>query len=95
MADTADATKRTHRDDMHAINASDVHFEFERKDPEAGTGRLWLRQFASATRRSVIPSWTTEIPRCLRPGFPPTQLGPMSKPLRYLGHSRAARAAVH
>lgn len=69
-----------------------------RKDPEADKGKFWLRQFASATRRGVIPSWTvflTEIPRYLRPGFHPAQLGPMDKALRYLGHSPAARAAGH
>ncbi|MFI7667281.1 metal-dependent hydrolase [Nocardia sp. NPDC049526] len=69
-----------------------------RKDPEADKGKFWLRQFASATRRGVIPSWTvflTEIPRYLRPGFHPSQLGPMDKALRYLGHSPAARAAGH
>lgn len=69
-----------------------------RKDPEADRGKFWLRQFASATRRGVIPSWTvflTEIPRYLRPGFHPAQLGPMDKALRYLRHSPAARAAGH
>ncbi|WP_433755264.1 metal-dependent hydrolase [Nocardia sp. CA-135398] len=69
-----------------------------RKDPEADNGKFWLRQFASATRRGVIPSWTvflTEIPRYLRPGFHPSQLGPMDTALRYLGHSPAARAAGH
>ncbi|MEV4123621.1 hypothetical protein [Nocardia sp. NPDC049707] len=96
MPDTADATKRTSSDSVHAITARDVHFEFDRKDPEAGTGRFWSRQCASATRRGVIPSWTvvlTEIPRYPGPGFRPAQLGPMDKPLRYLGHSPAARAA--
>ncbi|MFX0577685.1 metal-dependent hydrolase [Nocardia nepalensis] len=69
-----------------------------RKDPEADKGRFWLRQFASATRRGVIPKWTvflTEIPRYLRPGFHPSQLGPMDTALRYLAHSPAARAAGH
>ncbi|QLY28750.1 metal-dependent hydrolase [Nocardia huaxiensis] len=69
-----------------------------RKDPEADKGRFWLRQFVSATRRGVIPKWTvflTEVPRYLRPGFHPSQLGPMDTALRYLAHSPAARAAGH
>ncbi|MGW4090236.1 metal-dependent hydrolase [Nocardia sp. NPDC004750] len=67
-----------------------------RKDPSAQKGRFWGLQFWSATRRGVIPKWTvfvTEMPRYLRPGFHPSQLGPMDKALRYLAHSPAARAA--
>ncbi|MFI7190918.1 metal-dependent hydrolase [Nocardia sp. 852002-20019_SCH5090214] len=67
-----------------------------RKDPSPDKGRFWGWQFVSATRRKVIPSWTTfftEIPRYLRPGFHPSQLGPMDTALRYLAHSPAARAA--
>ncbi|MEV0246928.1 metal-dependent hydrolase [Nocardia sp. NPDC050712] len=69
-----------------------------RSDPTPGKGRHWALQFASATRRGVIPSWTTfftELPRYLRSGFHPSQLGPMDKALRYLAHSPAARAAGH
>ncbi|MGV9541864.1 metal-dependent hydrolase [Nocardia beijingensis] len=67
-----------------------------RKDPSPQKGRFWGLQFVSATRRGVIPKWTvflTEMPRYLRPGFHPSQLGPMDKALRYLAHSPAARAA--
>jgi predicted metal-dependent hydrolase len=67
-----------------------------RKDPSPRKGRFWGLQFWSATRRGVIPKWTvffTEMPRYLRPGFHPSQLGPMDKALRYLAHSPAARAA--
>ncbi|MET9027215.1 metal-dependent hydrolase [Nocardia sp. NPDC004168] len=67
-----------------------------RKDPSPQKGRFWGLQFWSATRRGVIPKWTvfvTEMPRYLRPGFHPSQLGPMDKALRYLAHSPAARAA--
>ncbi|MGK8523955.1 metal-dependent hydrolase [Nocardia asteroides] len=67
-----------------------------RKDPSPEKGRFWGLQFWSATRRGVIPKWTvffTEMPRYLRPGFHPSQLGPMDKALRYLAHSPAARAA--
>lgn len=69
-----------------------------RRDPEIDKGRFWLWQFMSATRRGVIPKWAvflTEIPRYLRPGFHPSQLGPMDTALRYLAHSPAARAAGH
>lgn len=69
-----------------------------KKDPLPDKGRFWGLQFLSATRRGVIPSWTvffTEMPRYLRPGFHPSQLGPMDKALRYLAHSPAARAAGH
>ena len=65
-----------------------------RKDPSADKGRFWGLQFASATKRGVIPSWTTfftEMPRYLRPSFHPSQLGPMDRALRYLAHSPAAR----
>ncbi|GAB0102987.1 metal-dependent hydrolase [Nocardia sp. JMUB6875] len=68
-----------------------------RKDPSPNKGRFWGWQFLNATRRGVIPSWTvffTEIPRYLRPGFHPSQLGPMDVALRYLAHSPAARAAA-
>ncbi|MFQ6325322.1 metal-dependent hydrolase [Nocardia sp. CWNU-33] len=67
-----------------------------RKDPEPNTGRLWPLQFVNATVRGVIPSFTvffTELPRYLRPGFHPSQLGPMDTALRYLARSPAARAA--
>ncbi|WP_328400599.1 metal-dependent hydrolase [Nocardia sp. NBC_00403] len=69
-----------------------------RKDPEPNTGRLWPLQFVNATVRGVIPSFTvffTELPRYLRPGFHPSQLGPMDTALRYLARSPAARAAGH
>ncbi|MFF2557006.1 metal-dependent hydrolase [Nocardia sp. NPDC058058] len=67
-----------------------------RQDPSPDKGRFWGLQFINATRRGVIPSWTVffkEIPRYLRPGFHPSQLGPMDTALRYLAHSPAARAA--
>ncbi|MGW5725525.1 metal-dependent hydrolase [Nocardia beijingensis] len=67
-----------------------------RSDPSPDKGRFWLWQFWRATRRGVIPSWTvffTELPRYLRPGFHPSQLGSMDTALRYLAHSPAARAA--
>ncbi|RDI44963.1 hypothetical protein DFR68_115115 [Nocardia mexicana] len=69
-----------------------------RKDPSRDKGRFWGLQWLNATRRGVVPSWTvflTELPRYLRPGFHPSQLGPMDKALRYLAHSPAARAAGH
>ncbi|MFE7799318.1 metal-dependent hydrolase [Nocardia sp. NPDC057440] len=69
-----------------------------RKDPEPSKGRLWPLQFVNATVRGVIPSFTvffTELPRYLRPGFHPSQLGPMDTALRYLARSPAARAAGH
>ncbi|MEV0357177.1 metal-dependent hydrolase [Nocardia sp. NPDC050697] len=66
-----------------------------RKDPSEDKGRFWGSQFVGATLRGVVPSWTvffSELPRYLRPGFHPSQLGPMDKALRYLAHSPAARA---
>lgn len=66
-----------------------------RKDRSADKGRFWGLQFVSATARGVIPSFTTfftEMPRYLRPGFHPSQLGSMDNALRYLAHSPAARA---
>ncbi|MCX5044331.1 metal-dependent hydrolase [Aldersonia sp. NBC_00410] len=65
-----------------------------RRDPVPKSGRSWATQFVSATMRGVIPPATiflTELPRYLRPGFHPSQLGPMDKALRYLAHSPAAR----
>ncbi|CAM3077892.1 metal-dependent hydrolase [Skermania piniformis] len=67
-----------------------------RTDPSPDKGLFWPIQFLGATVRGVVPSATvffTEIPRYLRPGFHPSQLGPMDRALRYLGHSPAARAA--
>ncbi|GAA5064370.1 metal-dependent hydrolase [Nocardia callitridis] len=69
-----------------------------RKDPEPKKGRFWPLQFANATARGVIPKFTvffTELPRYLRPGFHPSQLGSMDAALRYLAQSPAARAAEH
>ncbi|MBL1074457.1 metal-dependent hydrolase [Nocardia sp. 2] len=66
-----------------------------RKDPSPDKGGFWLRQFAGATVRGVIPRFTTfftEMPRYLRPSFHPSQLGSMDNALRYLAHSPAARA---
>ncbi len=66
------------------------------RDPEPAKGRWWPLQLASASLRGVVPSWTTfftEIPRYLRPGFHPSQLGPMDNALRYLAQSPAARGS--
>ncbi|MFF0530075.1 metal-dependent hydrolase [Nocardia amikacinitolerans] len=65
------------------------------KDPEQDKGRFWPLQLLSASARGVIPRFTTfvtEIPRYLRPGFHPSQLGPMDNAIRYLAQSPAARA---
>ncbi|MEV0292190.1 metal-dependent hydrolase [Nocardia sp. NPDC050710] len=65
------------------------------RDPEPDKGRWWPLQLASASIRGVVPNFTTfftEIPRYLRPGFHPSQLGPMDNALRYLAQSPAARA---
>ncbi|MET7768839.1 metal-dependent hydrolase [Nocardia sp. NPDC005366] len=67
------------------------------RDPEPSKGRWWPLQLASASVRGVVPSLTTfftEIPRYLRPGFHPSQLGPMDNALRYLAQSPAARGGV-
>lgn len=66
-----------------------------RRDPSPDKGRFWLKQFVSATRRQVIPNFTTfitEMPRYLDRSFHPSQLGSMDNALRYLAHSPAARA---
>ncbi|WP_228001198.1 metal-dependent hydrolase [Nocardia australiensis] len=66
-------------------------------DPSPNKGRWWWPlQLAGASVRGLVPSATTfltEIPRYLRPGFHPSQLGPMDNALRYLAQSPAARAA--
>lgn len=67
------------------------------RDPEPAKGRWWPMQLASASMRGVVPSFTTfftEIPRYLRPGFHPSQLGPMDNALRYLAQSPAARGGT-
>lgn len=66
------------------------------KDPEPEKGSFWPVQLVRATVRGVVPRFTifaTELPRYLKPGFHPSQLGPMDAALRYLAHSPAARAA--
>ena len=65
------------------------------KDPEPAKGRFWPMQLLSASARGVVPrmsTFLTEIPRYLRPGFHPSQLGSMDNALRYLAQSPAARA---
>ncbi|WP_084479057.1 metal-dependent hydrolase [Nocardia jejuensis] len=65
-----------------------------RQDPSPRKGRFWGAQFVSATRRQVIPSFTTfftEMPRYLSPRFHPSQLGSMDNALRYLAQSPAVR----
>ncbi|MBK1783410.1 metal-dependent hydrolase [Prauserella cavernicola] len=67
-----------------------------RTDPTPGPRPWWLRELAGATRRGMIPSagiFLTEIPKYLRPGFHPSQLGPMDTALRYLARSPAANRA--
>ncbi|MFD5177664.1 metal-dependent hydrolase [Nocardia sp. NPDC058379] len=66
------------------------------KDPSPKKGPFWPVQLVRATARGIMPNFglfLTEIPRYLRPGFHPSQLGPMDRALRYLAHSPAARAA--
>lgn len=68
------------------------------KDPEPKNDRAWPWQFISATARGVIPKFTvfaTELPRYLRPGFHPSQIGSMDSALRYLAHSPSARPREH
>ncbi|WP_227983532.1 metal-dependent hydrolase [Nocardia spumae] len=65
------------------------------KDPEPAKGKFWPWQLLSASARGVVPrmsTFFTEIPRYLRPGFHPSQLGSMDNALRYLAQSPAARA---
>ncbi|WIX92406.1 metal-dependent hydrolase [Amycolatopsis sp. DG1A-15b] len=62
-------------------------------DPTPGVRRSWVRQLVSATQRGLIPKATiflTEIPKYLRPGFHPSQLGSMDAAIRYLARSPAA-----
>jgi predicted metal-dependent hydrolase len=66
------------------------------RDPSKDKGRFWPLQLASASLRGVVPNFATfftEIPRYLKPGFHPSQLGPMDNALRYLAQSPATRAA--
>ncbi|WP_020628595.1 metal-dependent hydrolase [Saccharomonospora halophila] len=66
-----------------------------RADPSPDKGRFWPLRLLDAARRGMIPPATlflTEIPRYLRPGFHPSQLGDMDKAVRYLARSPAADA---
>lgn len=68
-----------------------------RADPTPGRGGHWLRELAGATRRGVIPKATiflTEIPKYLKPGFHPSQLGSMDRAVRYLARSPAANGTA-
>lgn len=65
-------------------------------DPTRDKGGHWLRELVSATRRGVTPKlsiFLTEIPKYLRPGFHPSQMGSMDEAVRYLAQSPAANAA--
>ncbi|OZM74455.1 metal-dependent hydrolase [Amycolatopsis antarctica] len=66
-----------------------------RKDPSPGKGRFWFLQLIGTARRGLIPDLrflVTEIPKYLRPGFHPSQLGSMDAAIRYLSGSPAANA---
>ncbi|WP_435118699.1 metal-dependent hydrolase [Amycolatopsis thermoflava] len=65
-------------------------------DPTQDKGGPWWRELISATRRGVTPKlsiFLTEIPKYLRPGFHPSQMGSMDEAVRYLAQSPAANAA--
>ncbi|WP_027931149.1 metal-dependent hydrolase [Amycolatopsis thermoflava] len=65
-------------------------------DPTQDKGGRWWRELISATRRGVTPKlsiFLTEIPKYLRPGFHPSQMGSMDEAVRYLAQSPAANAA--
>jgi uncharacterized protein len=67
-----------------------------RTDPAPGKARHPLLNFIRATRRGMVPSPSvliTEIPKYLRPGFHPSQMGSLDSAVRYLATSPAARAA--
>ena len=67
-----------------------------RHDPSPDKGRWWPLQLVSAVRRGLLPTGLhliTELPVYLRPGFHPSQMGPLDTALRYLAQSPAAQAA--
>jgi uncharacterized protein len=66
-------------------------------DPAIAKRRPWPWEYASATVRGIIPSFSVlviEMPRYLHPKFHPSQLGSLDKAIRYLAQSPAARAAA-
>jgi predicted metal-dependent hydrolase len=55
----------------------------------------WPVEFVKDTRKGLMPGIqfiVKEIPQYLRPGFHPSQMGPIDKAVRYLAVSPAARA---
>jgi predicted metal-dependent hydrolase len=67
-----------------------------RTDPAPGKARHPILNFLRATYRGKLPSpavLITEIPKYLRPGFHPSQMGSLDSAVRYLASSPAARAA--
>lgn len=67
------------------------------QDPTVKSPRwLWPLEFVKDSRKGLIPGLQfviREIPQYLRPGFHPSQMGPIDKAVRYLAVSPAAREA--
>ena len=67
-------------------------------DPSGKRSRwTWPLLYVKASRQGLIPGLGfvfREIPQYLKPGFHPSQMGPIHKAVRYLAQSPAARAAA-
>jgi uncharacterized protein len=75
---------------MFAVSAAYLYVN----DPSEDKGGFWPLQLAGAVHRGIVPTMThfvTEIPVYLKPGFHPSQMGPLDKALRYLAQSPAAQ----
>jgi hypothetical protein len=69
-----------------------------RQDPSHRWWKPWPVQMVKAVARGLVPGLgfvATEIPAYLRPGFHPSDMGPLDKAIEYLAKSPAAQAAEH
>lgn len=68
-----------------------------RHDPHQVNGGYRLKDHRAATRRGLLPSWTsphTAMPGCLRRSYDPTQEGSLSTAVEYPAVSPAAGATA-
>lgn len=69
-----------------------------RQDPDHRWWKPWPLQMVKSVARGLLPGpgfFFTELPAYLRPGFHPSDMGPLDQAIEYLAKSPAAQAAEH